>query len=101
MEAFKEVNRLRGKMLAGDLDPEEPVFVLRARDVLADEVVDYWCNLATGAGVPMDKLVDARGCAAAMRIWPVKQLPGRPETRSDRRMKGGIRGKSDPVPPQG
>jgi len=103
MKAFEEVNRLRGKMLAGDLDPEEPVFTLRARDVLAGDVVDYWCNLATGAGVPVEKVVEARNLAAAMRIWPIQQIPGRDSTRVDRRlrMEKGTRGKGDPVPPQG
>lgn len=101
MEAFKEINRLREKMLSGDLDPEEPIFTLRGRDALAPGVVEFWCALATGFGTPAHKLAEARALAEKMRSWPIKQYPGRDDTRTDRRIDGEARGPRDPFPPQG
>lgn len=47
----------------------EPIFVLRAQDRLAPEVVRFWCLLAEKTGVPLEKVEDARGLASAMDQW--------------------------------
>ena len=101
MEAFKEINRLREQMLDGDLDPHEPIFVLRARDVVAADVVVEWVRRAELIRTPIRKLMEAVAVGCAMREWPIKQTPGLPGTRTDNRAKGVERGPRDPVPPQG
>jgi hypothetical protein len=50
-------------------DLDEPVFVLRAQDDLAPEVVQLWALNATMRGAPKSKVEDARRCAREMRDW--------------------------------
>lgn len=49
---------------------DEPVFVLRAQDSIAPEVVEMWALTLSMRG-PSDnpKVAEARQCAAAMRAW--------------------------------
>jgi hypothetical protein len=56
---------------------DEPIFVLRAQDKLADRAVDKWCDLAIAAGVSANnpKIREARHVAALMRKWPRRKLP--------------------------
>lgn len=54
---------------------DEPVFVLRARDVLASRMVNAWAWYAEGAGVDADKVREARAIAAAMETWPNRKVP--------------------------
>ena len=49
--------------------PDEPVFVLVARDQLAVQTLDYWIKLAEHAGVNDAKLNGARRDLAAMAAW--------------------------------
>lgn len=51
---------------AGD---DEPIFVLRARDELAPQLVLEWASVAYAAGTPRVKVMDARKVAAAMLEW--------------------------------
>lgn len=53
----------------------EPLFILRAQDVFAAELVRQWAHLAESAGVARDKVDNARQCARAMRNWPNKKVP--------------------------
>lgn len=80
MRAAAEIANLQAKVASGTLDPDEPIFVLRARDVLAAGLVYQWATLAEEAECPQEKLDEARACAAQMDAWPVKRSPGRPET---------------------
>jgi hypothetical protein len=48
---------------------DEPIFVLRAQDRFAPEVVRYWCDLAEGIGVSAGKVAEARELAATMERW--------------------------------
>lgn len=57
---------------AGD---DEPVFVLRAKDVLAPEVVRDWAERARSAGVNPDKIVEALNVADKMELWQDKHIP--------------------------
>ncbi len=53
----------------------EPVFVLRARDPMAGDIVRYWAWRAQCMHVNEDKVNEARTLAARMDNWPTKQLP--------------------------
>lgn len=54
---------------------DEPIFVLRASDELAEHAVRHWAAKAAVAGVPGTKVKDALDVADAMRAWPTKKLP--------------------------
>ncbi|MDB5364161.1 MAG: hypothetical protein JWM77_88 [Rhodospirillales bacterium] len=55
---------------------DEPVFVLRASDLLASWTVLVWARLAALNGAPADKVESAMEIARAMQDWTVKRLPG-------------------------
>jgi hypothetical protein len=52
--------------------PDEPIFVLRAKDVLAPHVVLYWACEAMKQGTPLDKVAEAVGLVEEMRDWQAK-----------------------------
>ena len=81
MKATEEIDRLLCKIQDGDMPPDEPVFVLRARDLLAAGAVTCWAQTARALDVPIERINEAMALAEKMRQWPVKQVPGRPETR--------------------
>ncbi len=56
-----------------DAEPDEPIFVLLARDVRAPHVVEAWCALAEMKGTDPKKIKEARQCAEQMREWRLKQ----------------------------
>jgi hypothetical protein len=49
--------------------PDEPMFVLLARDPLAPQLVRQWAARAHGAGVMRIKVEEAQACAEAMERW--------------------------------
>jgi hypothetical protein len=49
--------------------PDEELFVLRAQDSFAPEVVLLWAQTAKMRGCPQQKVEDARRAAARMRAW--------------------------------
>jgi hypothetical protein len=49
--------------------PDEPIFVLRAKDQLAPRILGYWIQLARAAGTPQEKLDEAERCQDAMMLW--------------------------------
>jgi hypothetical protein len=56
--------------------PDEPIFVLRAKDALADELVDKWADeAALFLGDDHPKVKEARACAQAMRDYPGRRYP--------------------------
>jgi hypothetical protein len=57
---------------AGD---DEPIFVLRAQDVLAPDLVRGWAERAERAGCAAAKVTEARAIADAMERWPGRRLP--------------------------
>ncbi len=57
------------------LPPNEPVFVLRAQDILAADVVRNWVHSARTKGCPDTKLNEAFDCATAMDEWPTHKVP--------------------------
>lgn len=50
---------------------DEPLFVLRSQDKLAPEIVREWAYRALAAGVPEDKVAEARRCADDMEDWQI------------------------------
>jgi hypothetical protein len=94
-----QIDRLKQKVLAGTLDSQEkadlahilafnttdsaclvkaaddePIFVLRARDLTAPDVVAYWCGLNT-ANIKTEKMADAQDCVWAMTKFPNRKNP--------------------------
>mgnify|MGYP001593998333 CR=1 FL=1 len=48
---------------------DEPIFVLRAQDFLAPDLVEFWAQRAEIHGSPHGKIAEARAVAAEMRAW--------------------------------
>jgi len=57
------------------IDPEEPVFILRAQDNLAAELVELWSLRAKAQGTDHDKVRAAFECAEEMRRWKYRKDP--------------------------
>ena len=60
---------------------DEPVFVLRAQDMLAPDTIDNWCNYADEAGADPAIIEAAIHQADAMRVWQIchgSKLPDLP-----------------------
>lgn len=53
----------------------EPVFLLRAQDVVAPEVVRHWAKLAKKAGASTNIVDQAMYQADKMDNWPMKKVP--------------------------
>lgn len=49
--------------------PDEPMFVLLARDPLAPFVVEMWAKMRELSDGRSEKVNEARACAAAMEVW--------------------------------
>lgn len=54
---------------------DEPIFVLRAQDELAAQVVMFWAALARNRLVNHEKVLEAELCANKMREWKNKKVP--------------------------
>lgn len=50
---------------------DEPIFVLRAQDALAQLIVEKWADLAESLNCSPAKVNKARDVAAAMRMWAI------------------------------
>ncbi|KKN41442.1 hypothetical protein LCGC14_0723130 [marine sediment metagenome] len=50
-------------------DPDEPMFVLLARDPLDPVLVELWESLREHYAGNPSKVTEARMCAIVMRIW--------------------------------
>ena len=73
MKARKE--RISPDSTINKADAEEPVFVLRAQDMSADILVDFWAELALRMGCSQEKVDEAIDLAAEMRAWPNRKWP--------------------------
>lgn len=56
-------------------DHDEPVFVLRGRDVVAARAIRWWIWCAQNRGVPQEKLQSAHAQAEAFEAWLDKGVP--------------------------
>lgn len=54
---------------------DEPIFVLRAQDVLAAEIVRQWAQMAIMSGTRTAKIDEALALADAMEAWPMRKIP--------------------------
>ena len=59
-------------------EPDEPMFVLLARDPLAPIIVAEWIKRARRHGVPDEKLSEALLCAHHMINWRFEQSTKKP-----------------------
>ena len=50
-------------------EPDEPMFVLLARDVDAPHLVREWVERRKERGEKAEKLIEAYDCATAMETW--------------------------------
>jgi hypothetical protein len=55
--------------------PDEPLFVLCARDPVAPYAVEEWARKAQEAGVRQEKIDEAKAVAQQMRKYPTKKIP--------------------------
>ena len=54
---------------------DEPLFLLRAQDCLADGIVREWADRARILRVNLSKIKHAHICADKMAAWPVRKTP--------------------------
>ena len=73
--AIEREKAARGEGCLGKAHPDEPVFILRAQDAHAAELVEQWAIWARGTGCPSDKVNEAFALAEEMRRWPVHKNP--------------------------
>lgn len=57
----------------------EPVFVLRAQDTLAPEVVREWAFRAAHVGASREKVAEARKLADEMEDWQIANMKKVPD----------------------
>ena len=55
--------------------PDEPIFILRASDILAPIVVKYWATIAQDTGVNSEKVKEAWLVSEAMKKWSNRKIP--------------------------
>ncbi len=65
--------------------PDEPMFVLLARDPMAPILVSLWADLREHAAGNPSKVFEARTCAIEMAKWRLKQ---KSSARSDEQAEG-------------
>lgn len=65
----------QGKGCLGKAAAEEPVFILRAQDSLAADLVETWAIRAKSLGCTWDKVREAFDLAEQMRRWPIRKNP--------------------------
>lgn len=66
---------VRGEGCLGKAKDDEPVFVLRAQDIHAADLVEKWAIWAMAGDCSPDKVQMARDVAHAMRVWPDRKRP--------------------------
>lgn len=65
----------------GLIPDDEPVFLLRAQDMLAPDLVAAWARQAARSGVSYEMCQMALQHADRMRDWPKKKTPDLPERK--------------------
>lgn len=64
-----------GQGCLGKADDDEPIFILRAQDALAADLVELWAIRAQAADCTHDKVLEAHRLADDMRRWPKRKNP--------------------------
>lgn len=75
IHAREDYNRIQDP--ANKIPADEPVFLLRAQDVLACKAVAYYAELCKASQAP-EVAAKAEGHAKRMAEWPVKKVPDLP-----------------------
>lgn len=65
----------KGKGCLGKAADDEPLFILRAQDALAADLVFLWAARAESRGCPSEKVTEARALASRMLAWPSRKDP--------------------------
>ncbi len=86
MRAHEEARRIAAAIESGEMDAQEPLFVLRARDITAAATVRGWTATARELGCPTGKTSEAIELALEMELWWPKQIPGRPDSLIEREL---------------
>jgi|GEM_PF-2505710 len=68
-----------GKSILNRCKPDEPVFILRAKDLLAPAMVELWIAAGIAFGVEQEKVEAAKFLAKQMRIWRETNNPKLPD----------------------
>lgn len=58
---------------------DEPIFVLRAKDIIAPGIVQAWKTAAQAKGVPAEKTREAERCRLQMLGWQAKYSAKMPD----------------------
>lgn len=66
---------LEGRGCLGKAAHDEPVFVLRAQDIHAADLVEKWAIWAQAGGTDPDKVAEAMTCVERMRDWHPRKHP--------------------------
>lgn len=71
----------RGEGCLGKAHPDEPLFILRASDQFAPELIELWAENVEKArdGVSSPKIRQARALAHQMRAWQVLNYTKTPD----------------------
>lgn len=72
----KDYNRIQDP--EHKIPEDEPVFLLRAQDSVAADVVRYYAAKAEATGASPEFVQKARDHATKMDAWPVKKVPDHP-----------------------
>lgn len=65
----------RGEGCLGKAADDEPIFIIRAQDIVAAETVEFWAWKAQNYGTPRVKIGGALKLATEMRAWPNQKIP--------------------------
>ena len=77
--AREDYNRIQDP--DGLIPEDEPVFLLRAQDVVSVQTVETWARLAEESGADPDIVHRARRHANEMRKWHNKKIPDLPKNK--------------------
>jgi hypothetical protein len=64
-----------GQGCLGKAADDEPIFILRAQDIHAADLVEKWAIWARAGNTPDDKVEEAFRVVEAMRAWPKHKQP--------------------------
>ena len=81
MRKLNEMFHLEGERLVktsnGQFVPDdEPIFILRGRDAIAVEALEYYTSLCHVAGVPEDRLTALDNVVDRFRAYTNTKVPG-------------------------
>lgn len=65
---------------------DEPVFLLRGKDICAPEAIEKWCELAAKHGAHEDIINAAQAHADEMRVWQIEhesKVPDLPQAQPE------------------